>query len=213
MTNYRKLIRSAIIIKLLSLFGVTVMLQSCATTRPHQIHNTCAIYEQYPEWHWHTKKTQHKWGVPENVQMAIIYHESQFIAEARPPRKTLFGIIPWKRQSTAHGYAQALNQTWEEYQDSTGNNSGKRNKFVDAVDFIGWFAKQAHIKAKIPYNDAYRMYLAYHEGIGGYLNKSYLKKPWLIKVAKNVQKRATIYKSQLSVCSAKLPLPPYSSGF
>jgi hypothetical protein len=31
--------------------------------------------------------------------------------------------------------------------------------------------------------DAYRQYLAYHEGQGGYKHRTYEKKPWLIKVS------------------------------
>ena len=44
----------------------------------------------------------------------------------------------------------------------------------------------------------------YHEGHGGYNNKTYENKAWLIDVAKNVEKKSNTYKSQLSQCRTKL---------
>jgi len=58
--------------------------------------------------------------------------------------------------------------------------------------------------------DAYNQYLAYHEGHGGFRAKSYLKKPWLIKVAQKVKKRAGQYGTQLKRCKAELEKPWYS---
>ncbi|MDG2297761.1 MAG: hypothetical protein P8L75_06185 [Gammaproteobacteria bacterium] len=46
--------------------------------------------------------------------------------------------------------------------------------------------------------------MAYHEGHGGYNNKTYENKAWLIDVAKNVEKKSNTYKSQLSQCRSKL---------
>ena len=40
--------------------------------------------------------------------MAIIKQESSFIADAKPDRRKLLGFIPWKRKSSARGYAQAI---------------------------------------------------------------------------------------------------------
>ncbi|HAW17359.1 MAG TPA: hypothetical protein DCW89_03625 [Oceanospirillaceae bacterium] len=54
---------------------------------------------------------------------------------------------------------------------------------------------------KIRPSDTYNLYLAYHEGNGGFAKKSYLAKPWLLKVAKNVANQAERYRSQLAFCS------------
>ena len=55
-------------------------------------------------------------------------------------------------------------------------------------------------KAGIPRSDAYSLYLAYHEGIGGYKRKTYLQKPWLIQVAHKVKARSQLYQAQLNQC-------------
>ena len=47
-------------------------------------------------------------GAPVHVQMAILHQESKFIPNAKTPRKYFLGIVPWGRQSSAYGYAQAL---------------------------------------------------------------------------------------------------------
>ncbi len=65
---------------------------------------------------------------------------------------------------------------------------------------MGWYANQANRTAGIPRYDAYRLYLAYHEGIGGYQRKTYLQKPWLIQVARKVKARSQIYQAQLNRC-------------
>src|ERR1044071_6541090 len=124
--------------------------------------------------------------------MAIIHQDSKFSATARPPRTKLFSVIPWKRPTSAYGYTQALRSTWAQYKNSEGGFLSSRNDFADGVDFIGWYAYQAYIRAHIPRMDAYRLYLAYHEGVGGYQRRTYLKKPWLILVARKVKARSQL---------------------
>ena len=76
-------------------------------------------------------------------------------------------------------------------------------------EFIGWYADQAHQKLGIPKGDPYKVYLAYHEGIGGYKSGTYLKKQWLIDVAHKVDSNAWKYHNQLMACQAKLPKRPW----
>ena len=52
--------------------------------------------------------------------------------------------------------------------------------------------------------DAYRQYPAYHEGQSGYKHRTYEKKPWLIKVAHQVDNRARRYQTQLAQCEDEL---------
>lgn len=187
---------------LIGLFSTVIA--ACTVAPPQQPNNICAIFEEYPNWYWAADHTKKKWGVPVSVQMAIIFQESSFNANAKPPRGKLLWVIPWKRPTTAEGYAQALNQTWYIYQKDTGNYNASRNNFKDASDFVGWYAARAHRKAGISYYNAYTLYLAYHEGIGNYQKGSYKNKPWLVDVAHKVQSRATLYQSQLSTCEGKI---------
>lgn len=178
----------------------TIVLSGCVSSPPRDVNNICNVFRQYPKWYHDALDVQRRWYIPVNVQMAIIHQESKFNARAKPPRQKLFYVIPWKRPSTAYGYTQALNGTWALYKRSQGGVFCSRNDFTDGVDFIGWYANQAYKRAGISRSDAYSLYLAYHEGVGGYLNKTYLKKPWLIQVARKVNMRAQIYAAQLASC-------------
>lgn len=179
------------------------LLMSCVSKPPTNVNNICYVFKQHPKWYRNAKDVEKRWHVPVAVQMAIIHQESKFDGRARPGRKKLFWIIPWKRPSTAYGYTQALNGTWALYKKSEGGLFTSRTDFYDGVDFIGWYANQANRRAGIPRNDPYALYLAYHEGVGGYMHKSYLKKPWLIQVAKKVRARAAIYQAQLDQCKPR----------
>ena len=141
--------------------------------------------------------------------MAIIKQESHFVGNARPPRDTILWIIPWSRPTSAYGYAQAVDGTWQHYIMQTGKASASRTDFSDAVDFVGWYGDRAHRIAGIAKNNAYDLYLAYHEGIGGYQKRSYLKKRWLIGVAKKVQQQALIYRRQIHGCKDSIPEPSF----
>jgi len=181
-----------------------LLLSACVSSPPSDINNICHIFKQYPKWYTDAKDVEARWKVPVPVQMAIIHQESKFDARARPSRTKLLYVIPWKRPSSAYGYTQALHQTWNEYKRSNGGLFASRDDFSDGVDFVGWYANQANIKARIPRSDAYSLYLAYHEGIGGYLRKTYLKKSWLIPVARKVKARSQIYAMQLNSCKGTL---------
>lgn len=192
-------------IKVALLASASILLSACGTAAPKNTNNICSIFRQYPKWYWEAKDSQKQWGVPINVSLAIIREESHFRDDARPPRTKLFGLIPWKHQSTAYGYSQALDGTWAEYQKETGAHSADRDEFGDAVDFVAWYGYTAHKRLGIPRTNAYDLYLAYHEGMGGYANRSYLKKPWLIRKARVVSRLSYTYKRQLAYCKNDIP--------
>lgn len=184
---------------------MVLLLTGCMSTpRPKNAENVCAIFKQYPSWYMATQKSARKWGVPAAVQMAIMYQESSFDSEAKPPRTKLLWIIPWTRPTTAYGYSQALDSTWDMYKKSTHSYFVKRNSFEDAADFVGWYSAQAHRYAGISKYDAYALYLAYHEGWTGYTRGTYRSKPWLMSVAQKVKYRSITYQQQLNGCKASL---------
>ncbi|MDI1353109.1 MAG: hypothetical protein PSV35_10160 [bacterium] len=188
----------------LTLGFCVVSLTSCVSKPPSDINNICNIFKQYPKWYRDAKDVERRWKIPVPVQMAIIHQESKFDATARPPRTKLLWIIPWKRPSTAYGYTQALHSTWNHYKQSNGGLFSSRDDFGDGVDFIGWYANQSYLKAGIQRSDAYSLYLAYHEGVGGYQRKTYLQKPWLIGVARKVKAKSQLYAMQLNSCQGSL---------
>ena len=186
-----------------------VFITGCSTPPPpDKVGNACSIYRQYPKWYWAAKRSEKRWGTPAAVQLAFMHQESRFRAKAKPPRTKLLWIIPWFRPTTAYGYSQALKGTWALYKKQSGRMVASRKNYEDATDFIAWYAHYAHKKMGIPLNNAYELYLAYHEGTGGFKRRTYLKKPWLMAVAKKVQTRAWTYQSQLKSCAKRLKKEP-----
>lgn len=182
----------------------TIFAISCSTIEPKMTANSCIMFEEKRYWYKDSKKSYDKWGVPISIQLAIINQESSFNQFAKPKRKKIIGIIPWKRPSSAFGYAQVVDPTWEWYKTKTGNSNASRANFHDITDFIGWYVTQSYKIIGIPKNDAYNQYLAYHEGQKGFQNKTYEKKEWLKKAANNVKETSKMYNSQLKKCEKKL---------
>ena len=180
-----------------------VLLASCGGGKfsaPRDLDNACAIVAERPQYYKAMKSTQRKWGVPVSVQMATIHQESKFVGNARTPHQFVLGIIPVGRQSSAYGYSQALDGTWEEYQDAEGGRGARRDRIGDATDFMGWYMADSERRLGIPRADARNQYLAYHEGRSGYANGSYNSKAWLVDVANKVAARADRYRAQLQSC-------------
>lgn len=190
------------------IMALLVLLTSgCSSLPPRNMDDACKIFEEKGDWYKDSAKSFKRHGVPIHVQLAIIHQESRFQSEARPPRKWILGIIPWFRPSSAYGYAQVKDETWEWYMHARGLWFADRDDYGDAVDFIGWYGRLSYERLGISKWDAYNQYLAYHEGQGGYKRKTYLKKPWLVKVARKVKKQASRYHTQLSRCEDDLKSP------
>ncbi len=167
---------------------------------PRNLDNACSIVTQRPDYIKAFRATERKWGVPAHVQMATIYQESRFDANARTPMKYVLGIIPMGRQSSAYGFSQALDDTWDEYRRATGRRRAKRDRIRDASDFIGWYMSKSQQRNGIALSNARNQYLAYHEGQTGYARGSYRNKSWLLRVADRVDDRAGMYEAQLAGC-------------
>jgi len=180
------------------------ILTACTASQPRNTDNVCEIFREKDDWYDESKQTAKKWGVPIHVQMAIMHQESHFVSDAKPPRTTLLGFIPWSRVSSAYGYAQVLDGTWDRYLKETGVWGADRDEFEDASDFIGWYTNISYKQLGISKWNAAQQYLAYHEGHGGFKRRSYLKKPWLVKVSKKVSRRASRFNKQLKSCKKEL---------
>ncbi|PJE30504.1 hypothetical protein PSM7751_03184 [Pseudooceanicola marinus] len=185
-------------------FLAILLVASCGggrdTTAPRNLDNACSILQQRPHYERAFERAERRWGVPVHVQMAVMHQESKFIGNARTPHRFALGIIPLGRQSSATGYSQALDGTWEEYQEKQGGRFARRTDIDDATDFMGWYMNETTRRLGIPLDDARGQYLAYHEGRAGYARGSYLQKSWLISVAQNVAIRSDLYARQLAYC-------------
>ena len=181
-----------------------LLLASCGGggkfSAPRNLDDACALLRERPEYYRAMKATERRWGIPVHVQMATIHQESKFIGNAKTPHRFVLGIIPMGRQSTAYGYSQALDGTWEEYQKETGNRRARRDRIADATDFMGWYMDGSTKRLGISKWDARAQYLAYHEGRSGFARGSYRSKAWLVDVSNRVQSRAEMYHAQLRSC-------------
>ena len=184
--------------------AVICLVASCGGGRnhsaPRDLENACAIAAERPAYMSAMRSAERRWGVPVPVMMATIHQESKFIGDARTPHQFALGIIPIGRQSSAYGYSQALDGTWEEYMRETGKRRARRDDIRDATDFMGWYMDGSARRLGISRSDAASQYLAYHEGRSGFARGSHRSKGWLMAVAGRVGSRAQVYAVQLSSC-------------
>ena len=188
------------------LFIIFFLITGCSSI-PSNTSNSCSIFDENYLWYKHAKKAEKKWGTPVYLQLAIIKMESDFDWLAKPPRQKLFKIVPYKRPSSSFGYSQAVKGTWKQYKSETGNKFATRTRFKDSVDFIGWYTTKTEKILKVSKKDAFKQYVAYHEGWGNYKNYKNNKK--VINLAKRVEEQANIYKKQLFDCNNSLSKNKY----
>lgn len=181
-----------------------LLISACVSSPPQQVSNICSIFDEKSRWYKKAKKSEKRWGSPIPTMMAIMHQESRFRAKAKPPRTKILWIIPGPRKSDAYGYPQAKDSTWDWYKKSSGNRGADRDDFGDAIDFIGWYNVQTNKRNRVSLYNTRNLYLAYHEGHGGYARGTYRKKGWLVNVADKVDRRAAIYKKQLQSCEKRL---------
>lgn len=177
---------------------------ACTTSPPRNPDNLCDIFREKDDWYEDAKNAEKRWKSPIASMMAIMHQESRFVAKAQPPRTKILWIFPGPRPSSAYGYSQAKDETWRWYQNNSGNSWSNRDDFGDAIDFIGWYNYQSGRMSKIKSNDTYHLYLAYHEGHGGFNRRTFNSKAWLKDVARKVSARANRYNQQLDTCREDL---------
>ncbi|MGA8864282.1 MAG: transglycosylase SLT domain-containing protein [Gallionella sp.] len=180
-----------------------LLIAGCATYQPAQTENVCSIFRGDTDWYKSALDANKRWGTPVWVMMAIIDQESRFVSDAKPARDW-FLFIPLPRQSSAYGYAQAQDQTWENYMKDTGNSGHDRDDFADAINFVGWYTNTTQRTLGISKWDAYHQYLVYHEGYDAYKSGSWENKEWLKQVAGKVRRKAAAYNAQLKQCKPEL---------
>lgn len=184
--------------------ALPLALSACATA-PHSINNVCAVFYQRDGWfhNWQRAAEQAslRYGIPVPVLMATIRKESGFKGNARPPRKWMLGFIPWGHVSSANGFSQALDGTWRQYQRETGNYTGGRHSFADAVDFVGWYYAKSVARFGIAPNDTYDLYLTYHVGWTGYQRGDWKNDAATKRYAQETAQMAVNYATQMQECS------------
>ncbi|QNI04297.1 lysozyme-like domain containing protein [Halomonas sp. SH5A2] len=193
-------------LRLWVVLAFVLVLSGCATFAPNPPQdqsNICEIFREQPTWYDYAQESQERWGTPIATQMSFIQQESSFRSHVRPDRKYYLGFIPGPRPSSAKGYAQAQDPVWGEYEDQAGSLFSRRTHMKHATDFIGWYNQRTREQTGISLNNPEHLYLAYHEGAGGYQRGSYRGKPAVQRAARQVATRANRYQSQLNSCEAE----------
>lgn len=166
-----------------------------------EIADACLLLKENRSWYKAMRESAKDWGAPMGFQLAVINQESSFDHKARPARQGGFLFFPGKRPSSAYGYAQALDSTWDTYRRESGNRGADRHDFDDSVDFVGWYFAKTGQMTGIGQYDFRGHYLAYHEGQGGYMRGTWRKKKWLVDTASRVSATANRYETQIKNCN------------
>ncbi|MEX0732308.1 MAG: hypothetical protein WED00_06190 [Aquisalimonadaceae bacterium] len=187
-------------IRLLAVLITVALAGGCATRPPERTDNLCEIFDHQPNWYDYARESERRWGTPIAIQMAFVNQESTFQSRVRPPRTRLLGFIPWRRPSSAYGYAQAQDPVWSEYLAAEGNLFSRRTHMKYALDFIGWYNHNTHRRVGTAKSNAEHLYLAYHEGHGGYRSGRWRNKSGVQRSARRVTEHAARYSRQLETC-------------
>ena len=182
-------------------FVLLAIVSSCSTNPPADPNNICEIFDEKGSWQRAARKAQKRWGLPPHIGLAFVHRESHYVADAQPPRRRLLGIVPWRRLSSAYGYAQATDEAWHDYRKDANRFFVDRDNFGDALDFIGWYNHQSYKRLKISKSDAYHLYLAYYSGHGGYARGAWKNSSKIKNYATKVRRQAQRYQGQLQSCS------------
>ena len=177
-----------------------MLLEACAQVPPADPDDLCAIFEERPDWRAGAMAAATRWQVDASMILALVHQESRFRSSARPGWKRAVGLVPVGPRSSAYGYGQVKNGTWNDYRERAKRPLARRDRFDDVADFIGWYADVIHRVTGVAKRDTFHIYLAYHEGPSGYQRRSFDAKPWLLGVARKVDDRADRYARQHATC-------------
>ena len=179
----------------------TMFLTGCMREIKHKDYddNICYVVKHSWGWRQSLKSASRVYGISPGLILSTIYHESSFRPTARPPRGKVLGVIPW-RYSTAYGFGQVKDETWEWYKEKNQLRFVSRTSFYDTVHFIGWYYSIFKSRAQKVADPYYSFYIAYHDGIGGFLRHSEEGNEWLQNKAKSVKAFAESYDQQLKDC-------------
>lgn len=69
------------------LIVISLFLTGCSSTRPpSNSQDLCSVFREKSSWYRAAKQSEKQWGTPVQIQMSIMYQESSFRHNVRPPR-------------------------------------------------------------------------------------------------------------------------------
>lgn len=187
---------------LLTLFAGSIWLWPRSPSSPSiDDSDLCSLYRQRLSWYQSSREVAERYEISEAVIMSFLFQESGFRADARPPRRRFFGFLPGRRPSSAYGYAQAIDSTWQQFESELGQ-SMRRDRFADAAHFVAWYSNQLKERLGTRGSDIQELYFAYHHGPTGYGRRD--RSPPQSATAAQVASRTRRYAAQLEECRRDL---------
>ena len=166
--------------------------------------NPCQYFFTHPQRLQIHQSVANKWHISTGTQLAVLLQESNLSAYARADQRHWINRIFSTKKISAYGYAQAIDRTWGQYQQTQNKQFASRHNYHDATDFIGWYLSTISKQTHIPTTQTEKLYLAYHEGIKGYQKQTYKNKPQLQKISHKVAQQGQAIDQAIDQCQYQL---------
>ena len=151
---------------ILPLFVIAAPAASAAEDPP-AYNLACSVLNDRPDWIDLMERTQTRWGVSVEAQLALFAEEWQLEADDLPARwRPGWSISGRGEPGIPAGYFDA---TWTRYKHETNNRSASVSSMEDISDFMGWYFASASEFVNIAPGDAAAFYITWRRG-PDYLN-------------------------------------------
>ena len=85
----------------LTVAGIGLLLNACTNAPPLQPNDICSIFTEKSNWYTNAREAYAQWNTDIPIAMAFIRQESNFRANAKPPRTRILWLFPGPRPSSA----------------------------------------------------------------------------------------------------------------
>ena len=147
---------------LIATLFVSLIVQPASADQAEGERLACQVLAERADWIDQMRRTEDRWGLSIEAQLALFSEEWQLEADNLPhrwrPEWTVFdrgepGILP--------GYFDA---TWSRYKHETGNQNARVNRFTDISDFMGWYFSSVSQFTRLAPGDAAGFYVIWRRG-------------------------------------------------
>ncbi|GEM_PF-5128294 len=171
----------------------------------------CDVQHQRPSWINILERTEVKWGVSVEAQLALIAEEWGL----EPGNLPAWWRPAWTdnrrgRPAIAPGYFDA---TWQRYEYETGNKNASYRELTDLSDFIGWYVASSADQVGLLPGDAQGLYVLWKRGVRYYQSGQWRSNTAMIYRSENFAERARIIGENIHSCLAPIEhVPPPAHG-
>lgn len=165
---------------------------------PEQIPFYCELDQKRPGWVKTLQRTEVKWGITTEAQLALIAEEWGLGPNEIPAWwKPAWADAKRGRPSIAPGY---LDATWERYEFETGNKHASYKELSDFSDFMGWYVSSAADQVGLLPGDAKGLYILWKRGVRYYQTGHWRTNTAMIYRSENFAERARQIAESMHAC-------------